>query len=129
LRCQDPSSPPLLKIFFEERKEKNPREQRKLGRAVRKFNKVEWDKVNLEIVKSINYDKFNQNIEWGELLLLTNHMTIVEASPVDAIWGVGYSEDDPYIFKYRAKWGENRLGRAIMLARDDLRQNVSTRCT
>lgn len=96
----------------------HPRDQKMLGRMVKGFDPVEWDKVALDFVTKSNYEKFRQNLAWGELLLLTDPYELVEASPTDRIWGIGYGEDNPNVFKERANWGTNLLGRAIMNARD-----------
>jgi predicted NAD-dependent protein-ADP-ribosyltransferase YbiA (DUF1768 family) len=44
----------------------------------------------------------------------------IQASPTDRIWGVGFGAADAEA--NREKWGENRLGKAIMAARDQIRK-------
>ncbi len=43
---------------------------------------------------------------------------MVEASPFDRIWGVGY--DAANAESNRGNWGENLLGKALMRVRDRL---------
>lgn len=48
---------------------------------------------------------------------------MVEASPLDKIWGVGLAEDDPKI-KHRQNWkGKNLLGEILTRIRDELLAN------
>jgi ribA/ribD-fused uncharacterized protein len=48
----------------------------------------------------------------------TGDKEIVEASPVDKIWGIGLHETDPDALD-KSKWqGTNWLGEAIMQVRD-----------
>ena len=51
---------------------------------------------------------------------------LVEASPVDRVWGIGLAADDPRA-EDPARWrGLNLLGFALMEARDLLRDDRST---
>lgn len=50
--------------------------------------------------------------------LANRHADLIQASPVDRIWGVGYGAVDAGA--NRAEWGENRLGKAIMAVREQL---------
>jgi len=54
-----------------------------------------------------------------ERLLATGEREIVEASPMDKIWGIGFGWKNAE--KRRAHWGLNLLGKALMKARDRLR--------
>jgi ribA/ribD-fused uncharacterized protein len=46
---------------------------------------------------------------------------LVEASPVDAIWGIGLAADDPKVMQPELWPGENLLGFALMVVRERLR--------
>jgi predicted NAD-dependent protein-ADP-ribosyltransferase YbiA (DUF1768 family) len=46
------------------------------------------------------------------MLLATGERELVEASPSDRIWGVGFAERDAQ--RNRHRWGQNLLGRALM---------------
>lgn len=98
---------------------KIPSQHKSLGRKVKNFQQEIWESNCKNIVYDANYAKFTQNPELKQKLLETKG-TIVEASPVDCIWGVGLSEDDPRI-KDRKTWrGKNWLGEILTQLRDNL---------
>ncbi len=101
---------------------KTPAEAKKLGREVRNYNDTIWLEKRFDIVKNGNHHKFSQNKDLLEFLLNTNERIIVEASPVDPIWGIGMASDDKDI-NNPEKWkGLNLLGFALMEVRDELRK-------
>ncbi|RYD94393.1 MAG: NADAR family protein, partial [Sphingobacteriales bacterium] len=103
-----------------------PNEAKALGRKVRNFDSARWDEHCYEIVVEGNYHKFGQSPEARAYLLETGDKIIVEASPVDAIWGSGHAQDSPEA-KDPRKWrGQNLLGFALMEARDRLRQTAAS---
>lgn len=53
-------------------------------------------------------------------LLATGESELVEASPMDRIWGVGFTEKDAGANRHR--WGQNLLGKALMEVRARLRE-------
>ncbi|MCW3095359.1 MAG: hypothetical protein JWL77_977, partial [Chthonomonadaceae bacterium] len=64
-----------------------------------------------------------------EMLFATGDKIIAEASPQDAIWGIGMAEDHPNIADTTV-WGQNLLGKALMRVRETLRADVQSRvCT
>ena len=67
-----------------------------------------------------NFEKFRQNPPLGEFLLSTGNAVIVEASPVDRIWGIGLAADDERATNPLQWRGENLLGFALMEVRDRL---------
>jgi len=94
--------------------------QKALGRQVSKFNDDVWRANCKQIVYDGNRAKFLQNENLLKRLLKTRKTTLVEASPVDAIWGIGLSEHDPKAH-IRAKWrGKNWLGEVLTNLREDL---------
>ena len=98
----------------------NVRKQKELGRKVKNFDEDKWNENKIKIVYIANNLKFNQNEELKEKLLRTKGKYIVEASPVDAIWGIGVAPDDPKRFN-RAKWrGQNLLGKILTQLREDI---------
>jgi ribA/ribD-fused uncharacterized protein len=104
--------------------EKEPKEQKKLGRSVRNFNEAEWNTVADRIVYDANMLKFTQNNDLYNMLVKTNDKIIVECSPYDSIWGNGLNITDT-LKTDMEKWpGTNRLGKAIMRVRETL-QNSS----
>ena len=56
-------------------------------------------------------------------LLNTKDRIIVEASPVDSIWGIGMAADNPNVTNPELWKGYNLLGYALMEVRDLLNKN------
>ncbi len=109
----------LDKIIFA----KTPAEAKALGRKVRNFEATKWDEQKYQIVLDGNIHKFSQNPNLKEYLLQTNTRVLVEASPVDRIWGIGLAKDNRDVYD-PTKWrGENLLGFALMEVRDHLVSN------
>lgn len=99
---------------------KTPDEVKKIGRRVKNFDVALWTERSPEVVLQGNIAKFSQNKALGKWLQATGSSVLVEASPEDAIWGIGLHRDDPRA-KIPAEWpGKNLLGFAIMTARDRL---------
>jgi ribA/ribD-fused uncharacterized protein len=96
----------------------DPKEVKALGRKVRGFNETEWNEKKFEIVVAANREKFTQHVHLGEQLLETEGREIVEASPMDKIWGIGFGKKNA--LKNRYRWGKNLLGKALMEVRDEL---------
>jgi ribA/ribD-fused uncharacterized protein len=91
-----------------------------LGRKVRGFDEERWVDKRFEIALRGNLAKFSQNPELGDWLIGTSPAVLVEASPVDTIWGIGLAADDKRASD-PAKWrGLNLLGFVLMKARDQL---------
>jgi ribA/ribD-fused uncharacterized protein len=99
---------------------KHPAEAKKLGRQVRDFDPQVWDEQKYALVVTGNYHKFSQHAELRNYLLTTQNRVLVEASPVDAIWGIGLAADHPDATRPAAWPGQNLLGFALMEARDEL---------
>ena len=100
---------------------KHPGEAKKLGRTVKSFQQDIWMENRTAIVVAGNLAKFSQNEELKEFLLNTRNRVLVEASPVDRIWGIGLAIDNPDI-ENPWKWkGLNLLGFALMQVREELK--------
>jgi ribA/ribD-fused uncharacterized protein len=99
---------------------KTPREQKALGRQVRGFDVRKWENCARDIVYRGNWAKFTQNEDLKKLLLATEGTTLVEASPKDAIWGIGLAEDDPRAQDRKTWRGKNWLGEVLTRVRDDI---------
>ena len=99
----------------------NPREIQQLGRQIKHFKQDLWDKVKYSTVLNANYYKFTQNDEMRNFLLSTGDKVLVEASPIDTVWGIGLSENDTQCHNPNTWKGQNLLGFALMEVRDDLR--------
>jgi len=109
-----------LEIADEILLETNPREQKKYGRRIKNFDKTIWDKVCLSIVYKGNFYKFIQNEDLKEQLLKTGTKILVEASPLDNIWGIGMSENDSGVENPMNWKGLNLLGQAITLVKQEI---------
>lgn len=97
----------------------NPRDIKALGRKVPNFDDVVWKQERMKIVTEGTYLKFTQNEDLKMQLLRTFERELVEASPFDRIWGVGFgAERAP---KMRNKWGANLLGQVLMNVRKRIR--------
>lgn len=102
-------------------KANSPAEAKKLGREVRNYDDKLWLANRYEIVKQGNYYKFSQNPDLKKFLINTNERVLVEASPVDPIWGIGMASDHKDIINPEKWKGLNLLGFALMEVRDELR--------
>lgn len=99
---------------------KTPGEAKSIGREVKAFNEEQWLKNRFEIVVKANLAKFSYNSELKQFLISTGDRVLVEASPVDKIWGIGLAIDDP-LSQNPSDWqGLNLLGYALMEVRTRL---------
>ncbi len=88
----------------------SPRQQQKLGKQVSGFNEDEWVSQRRNIVFRGNVAKFTQDTLLKTLLLETGDRRMVEASPIDRIWGIGFSADNPMAYSPGRWAGLNLLG-------------------
>ena len=84
------------------------------------FEEDLWIKNRFNIVAKGNLAKFKQNAEIRGFLLNTKNRVLVEASPVDKIWGIGLSADNSSIEDPSTWQGLNLLGFALMKARTEI---------
>jgi ribA/ribD-fused uncharacterized protein len=98
----------------------HPHAAKALGSRVIGFDQQVWDEHRVPIVVAGNLAKFRQRPALGTFLINTGRRVLVEASPVDRIWGIGLTRDDPAAAD-PAQWrGLNLLGFALMQVRDVL---------
>ena len=97
-----------------------PKEVKALGREIRGFVEALWSKKRFDIVLAGNKAKFRQNSKLAGFLDGTRGSVLVEASPVDPVWGIGLSAENPDASDPRKWKGENLLGFILMKVRDDL---------
>ena len=102
---------------------KSPAEAKKLGREIQDFEPKTWEAHKVEIVVAGNLYKFSQERNLANFLLSTNDRVLVEASPVDTIWGIGLPADSPDAANPAHWLGPNLLGFALMEVRDQLRNS------
>ncbi|MDH6138799.1 ribA/ribD-fused uncharacterized protein [Kitasatospora sp. GP30] len=99
---------------------RSPAEAKKLGQMVRGFREERWAEARFGLVTAGNVAKFEQDPALREYLLGTGNRVLVEASPLDRVWGIGLAADDERAAD-PARWrGLNLLGFALMAAREQL---------
>jgi ribA/ribD-fused uncharacterized protein len=96
----------------------HPHAAKALGGRVTGFDQQVWDEHRVSTVVTGNLAKFRQHLLLGDFLAGTSRRILVEASPVDRIWGIGLTRDDPAAAD-PGKWhGLNLLGFALMQVRE-----------
>ncbi|MFE9403928.1 NADAR family protein [Streptomyces sp. NPDC006530] len=99
----------------------NPALAKKAGRLVRGFDDAVWRRERYGIVLAGSLYKFGQDEALRRYLLATGDRVLVEASPLDRIWGIGLAADAPEA-EDPSRWrGLNLLGFALTEARERLR--------
>ncbi len=93
------------------------------GRTVRGFDEVVWLHHRFDIVVAGNLAKFSQHPQLRDFLLATGDQVLVEASPADAVWGIGIAASDCRAQDPMRWQGLNLLGFALMAVRDALGEN------
>lgn len=71
------------------------------------------------MVERANLFKFSQNDRLKGILLGTGSREIVEASPNDKVWGIGFDSENA--LENKEMWGVNKLGKALMRVREQLK--------
>jgi ribA/ribD-fused uncharacterized protein len=100
-----------------------PAEAKALGRKVANYDDGHWNEKKHEIVVLGNCHKFGQHPLMGAYLRKTGDSVLVEASPVDSVWGIGLAQDHPDAGSVTTWRGENLLGFALMEVRDWLKDH------
>ncbi|CAK7207385.1 hypothetical protein SEUCBS139899_010195 [Sporothrix eucalyptigena] len=104
----------------------DPKEQKRLGKATRGFDAAVWDTIKSDVVVLGNIGKFGQNNDLYTLLLSTGKRHLAEAASEDQvwgigfIWGIGFTAKEASTHQDQSRWGENRLGKALMKVREKL---------
>lgn len=100
----------------------HPHAAKKLGRQIQPFHETVWKQQRFAIVVQGNFAKFSQYPALRDFLLQSGKRVLVEASPMDTIWGIGLAQDNSQA-NDPTKWrGDNLLGFALMVVRDQLQQ-------
>ena len=97
---------------------RTPDKVKALGRKIEGFDEALWAQARYALVVEGNRAKFSQNAALGDFLRATEEQVLVEASPVDFVWGIGLAKD--HVDAHNpAQWrGLNLLGFALMDVRD-----------
>lgn len=99
----------------------HPAGAKKAGRLVRGFDEAVWERERFRIVVEGSVHKFASDPALRAFLLGTGGRVLVEASPVDRVWGIGLAADDEAAQDPERWRGPNLLGFALMAAREQLR--------
>lgn len=102
----------------------HPSQAKKAGRLVRGFDEDIWARERFRLVVEGSVHKFAAHPELREFLLSTGGRVLVEASPVDRVWGIGLAADDEAAADPQRWRGPNLLGFALMEARERLRADA-----
>ena len=90
----------------------SPREAKKLGRQVANFDEKEWDSYKEVAMRAALSLKLVMCKKFRDALRDSEGKTLVEASPTDKIWGIGFKEADA--MDSIDRWGQNLLGECLM---------------
>ncbi len=99
----------------------HPAQAKKAGRLVRGFDDAIWARERFGIVVEGSVHKFAAHPALRDFLLATGDRVLVEASPVDRVWGIGLAAADEAASDPERWRGPNLLGFALMEARERLR--------
>ncbi|MEU5520192.1 NADAR family protein [Streptomyces sp. NPDC047860] len=104
----------------------HPAQAKKAGRLVRGFDEAVWLRERFGIVVEGGVHKFAAHDDLREFLLNTGDRVLVEASPMDRVWGIGLTADDERA-EAPGRWrGSNLLGFALMETRRRLRASAAS---
>ncbi|WP_328719126.1 NADAR family protein [Streptomyces sp. NBC_00247] len=106
------------------REARTPAAAKKAGRLVRGFDEEVWARERFGLVVAGSVHKFGQDPGLRAYLLATGDRVLVEASPLDRVWGIGLAKDDERAEDPRRWRGLNLLGFALMEARERLRDGA-----
>lgn len=101
--------------------ESKPGKQKELARSVKfkPFQLKIWESTKFDVVCQGTFCKFTQNPDLKKKLLETGERQLVEASPSDRVWGIGFAAE--FAEMHRKDWGSNLLGKALMCVRERLK--------
>ena len=105
----------------------HPKQAKDLGRSVAGFDEAVWLAHRFDFVVAGNQAKFSQHPDLAGFLLGTGQRVLVEASPVDRIWGIGLAADSPDAARPDHWRGLNLLGFALMQVRQMLSGSTVSR--
>lgn len=99
---------------------RHPGQAKQLGRRVDGFDEEVWRRHRVSIVVDGNRAKFTQDDRLRDYLVGTGQRVLVEASPIDRVWGSGLARDHPDAARPENWPGANLLGFALMRVRHEL---------
>ncbi|KAL4911868.1 hypothetical protein BDW62DRAFT_195971 [Aspergillus aurantiobrunneus] len=103
---------------------KDTDKHREIGRKIKNFDEEVWKKECYRLAVKGNFLKFisparGNRANLREHLLRTGKRELVNASPYDRLWGIGFKALDAKKIA-REQWGANQYGKALMEVRKDL---------
>jgi ribA/ribD-fused uncharacterized protein len=101
----------------------HPAQAKEAGRLVRGFDEETWRRERFRVVVEGSVHKFAAHADLRAFLLGTGERVLVEASPLDRVWGIGLAATDERATDPEQWRGPNLLGFALMRARTRLREN------
>ncbi|TVY58449.1 N-glycosidase [Lachnellula cervina] len=102
-----------------------------IGRATKGFDEKVWNKHGFQVVEEGSYSQYTRGIdpdaeELKQKLLEAGGRELVEASPFDHVWGIGFTAEQAKRGKKsgsgKVRWGKNLLGLALMNTRRRIRE-------
>lgn len=93
-------------------KSTTPKTSKAIGRTIVGFSDEVWDKIKYRSMMLALQVKFNACEEFRDALRASGNLILVEASPVDRVWGIGFPRETALV--NIDNWGENLLGRCLM---------------
>jgi ribA/ribD-fused uncharacterized protein len=103
----------------------DPGKQKAFGKQVQGFEEEIWRQNRERIVAEANRAKYFQNKGLRRKLFQTGNALLVEASPIDTIWGIGLSAEEAKRVAPAAWPGQNLLGKILTTVRGQLRLEFS----
>lgn len=101
---------------------RSPAQAKTIGRQVEGFDETVWVDNRWRIVVEASVAKFGSDSALRDYLVGTKQRVLVEASPVDRIWGIGLPADSDKAENPEQWRGLNLLGFALMEARQQLQE-------
>jgi ribA/ribD-fused uncharacterized protein len=97
-----------------------PDKVKALGRKIAPYDDKAWSAARFNAVYDGCLAKFHQNPALARVLLATEGLELVEASPYDKVWGIGMAANDTRATN-KSQWqGENLLGLVLEKVRAEL---------
>lgn len=94
------------------------------GRQVSNYNDSVWNGMRQIVIYKGLLEKFRQNEKLKKALLDTGDDILAECAVSDKIWGIGLSMKDSNQNDIKRWKGQNLLGFALMLVRNELRESA-----
>lgn len=112
----DPTNMDMLRKIMQTN---NPVHIKALGRQIKNFNEIIWQRNRENIMHKGLLLKFSQNPDIKKILLQTVNSNLYEASRWDRIWGIGFSVAQASTSD-KNRFGLNLLGKSLMAVRSAL---------